>query len=55
VLTWKKSSFSTGTSDCIELAWCGALRDSKNSDGPALRVELSGLLAAVKAGSLPRC
>jgi len=35
---WRKSSRSTNTSNCVELATPGpvAIRDSKNPDGPAL-------------------
>ncbi len=53
---WRKSSRSGGTNgDCVELAGTlDALRDSKNPVGPALDVELTGLLAAVKAGRLDR-
>jgi hypothetical protein len=54
-VTWKKSSFSSTEAECIELAWVGAVRDSKNPDGPTLTANLGGLLAAVKAGHLPRC
>lgn len=54
-MNWKKSSFSGTETDCVELAWCGAVRDSKNPDGPALALDIAGLLAAVKAGRLPRC
>jgi hypothetical protein len=52
---WRKSSYSGGDNgDCIELAWAGALRDSKNPDGPQLRVPLANLLDAVKADTLNR-
>lgn len=36
---WRKSSFSTSESNCVEVAWPAlavAVRDSKNADGPAL-------------------
>ena len=39
-----------GNGQCVELAFMGALRDSKNPDGPVLRVGLGGLLASVKSG-----
>lgn len=47
--TWRKSSRSGSTSNCVELANTGEVRDSKNPAGPVLRVDLVGFLAAVKA------
>ena len=47
---WRKSSRSSGNGACIALAAAGAVRDTKNPTGPVLRVELGGLVAAVKAG-----
>ena len=48
-LAWRKSSFSGGdgggNDNCVEVALVGsaaALRDSKNSDGPALVVPAAG-------------
>jgi hypothetical protein len=53
IMRWRKSSFSGGDNgDCIELAWAGAVRDSKNPNGGRIEIPLGGLLAAVKAGSL---
>ena len=50
---WRKSSRSGGEGGaCVELANVGAVRDSKNPAGPALRAELAGLLAAVKKGQV---
>lgn len=50
---WRKSSYSGGENgQCVELASTGAVRDSKNPGGPALRVDLGALLAAVKAGRI---
>jgi hypothetical protein len=48
---WRKSSYSDNGTDCVEVV--GTLervRDSKNAAGPALRVDLAALLAAIKAG-----
>ncbi len=53
-LSWRKSSWSN-PNDCVELAWpasAGAVRDSKNADGPLLVVEraaLTGLVAWVSS------
>lgn len=38
-LSWRKSSFSSDTANCVEFAPAGELvgvRDSKDPDGPAL-------------------
>lgn len=51
---WKRSSRSEGANNCVELAWFGAIRDSKAPNGPQLRVPLGDLLAAVKANHLTR-
>ncbi|MFC4854922.1 DUF397 domain-containing protein [Actinophytocola glycyrrhizae] len=54
-LRWRKSSRSSGQGgNCVELAHVGAVRDSKNPAGPALRVDLCGLLVSVKAGTFDR-
>lgn len=48
-LSWRKTSFSDQT-ECVELAWPasgGAVRDSKNADGPTLLVPRAGLAALV--------
>lgn len=52
--TWKRASRSEGANNCVELHPDGAVRDSKNPDGPILEVELGGLVSAVKAGRLAR-
>jgi hypothetical protein len=51
---WRKSSRSTGGSECVEVAFTGngAVRDSKNPTGPILAVDLPGLLTAIKGGQL---
>ncbi len=51
---WRKSSRSQDQGACVELANTGAVRDSKNPNGPRLALEVRGLIAAVKADSLTR-
>ena len=52
---WKKSSRSTETSSCVEVAnTLGAVRDSKNPSGPALTVPMAGIVAEIKTGHLAR-
>lgn len=54
-VTWRKSRRSAGDDgNCVELANVGAVRDSKNPSGPMLRVDLSTLTGAAKAGLLDR-
>jgi hypothetical protein len=54
--TWKKSSYSGGNGDCVEVASLGdgvAVRDSKNPDGPRLYFtpsEWEAFRQGVKAG-----
>ena len=53
-LIWRKSTHS-GTADnsnCVELAAHGAVRDSKNPDGPVLNADITALVAAAKAGQI---
>jgi hypothetical protein len=52
-LTWRKSTRSGGEAggNCVELA-PGAVRDSKNPDGPVLTVKIAALLIAVKTGQI---
>jgi hypothetical protein len=53
-LAWRKSTYS-GTAEggeCVELAAQGAVRDSKNPVGPVLSVDVTALVAAVKAGQI---
>lgn len=52
---WRKSSYSGGDNgDCVEVAYAGAVRDSKNPAGPALRVDLGRMVAAARRGQLDR-
>jgi len=54
-LTWRKSTRSGGTDandNCVELAGQGAVRDSKNPTGPILSLDITALVAAVKAGRI---
>ena len=52
VCRWRKSSFSSSGGDCVELSRAGAVRDSKNTDGPTLRADVKVLVVAVKEGRL---
>ncbi|WP_084487296.1 DUF397 domain-containing protein [Nocardia sienata] len=40
---WFKSSYSSGQTECVEVAWlltgAAGVRDSKNTSGPTLRFE----------------
>ncbi|MCS7480135.1 DUF397 domain-containing protein [Umezawaea endophytica] len=51
-IEWRKSSYSNGDGGaCVELAYCGAVRDSKNPEGPVLivsRAALESFVAAAK-------
>jgi uncharacterized protein DUF397 len=41
VITWRKSSYSSGEGECVEIGWpddAVAVRDSKNPGGPILTV-----------------
>lgn len=52
VYRWRMSSRSGGDGHCVELAYEGAVRDSKNPFGPLLHVDLHSLLGAVRTGRL---
>jgi hypothetical protein len=55
---WRKSSYSGGGNDCVEVAFVGrgtAVRDSKDPDGGAFTLPSAGwlgLLDAARAGGL---
>lgn len=54
-MDWRKSSYSGNSGDCVQVRQdLAAIRDSKNLEGAMLAVDLSGLLATVKAGHLDR-
>jgi hypothetical protein len=51
--SWKKSSYSGQQTDCVEVAYAGLVRDSKQSDGPRLSVPcLAAFIDQIKAGRL---
>lgn len=45
---WRKSSRSEQQGACVELGSSGAIRDSKNPNGPVLATPWAALVAAVK-------
>jgi hypothetical protein len=51
---WRKSSFSGANGECVELGSKGAVRDSKNPEGPMIRSDLDALVGAVKADRFNR-
>lgn len=48
VYRWRKSSFSGGTGQCVEVT-PRAVRDSKNPEGPTLRADLPQLVRYAKS------
>lgn len=54
VSAWRKSSFSSGQGQCVEVRWAGGVRDSKNPAGPSLVVDITGLVRAAKAAESAR-
>lgn len=50
---WRKSSFSDTANGCVELfRTLGAVRDSKNPDGPTLAVDARQLVRVVMGDQL---
>jgi len=50
---WHKSSRSTSTESCVEIAHTlDQVRDSKNIAGPTLRGDVHRLIAEIRAGRL---
>ncbi|SDZ27433.1 protein of unknown function [Saccharopolyspora shandongensis] len=53
--TWRKSSYSANAGTCVELASSlDRIRDSKDPQGPTLRVDVAGFVQAVKGGRFDR-
>lgn len=53
--TWIKASRSQSTSTCVELTTdFDEIRDSKDPTGPTLRVDVAGLVRAIKDGRFGR-
>jgi len=51
---WRKSTRSGQQTNCVEVAHTlDRIRDSKHPDGPPLRVDVSALLALVRADGPP--
>ena len=47
--TWRKSSRSTATGNCVEVAnTLRSVRDSKNPGGPTLAVDVTALVRSVR-------
>lgn len=44
ITRWRKSSRSGVQSNCVEIGNTGALRDSKNPDGPSLAVDVPAMI-----------
>jgi hypothetical protein len=59
--TWRKSSYSNGQANCVEVAVqapCVAVRDSKDPTGPVLRfgeVEWRDFLEGVRNSQIASC
>jgi hypothetical protein len=52
---WRKSSFSDTGNGCVEIACTlGAVRDSKNPEGPQLALDVRALVSRIKVGNYRR-
>lgn len=52
-IRWRRSSFSSNGTNCVELAHdLAAVRDSKSPEGHVLRVDAVRLLTAIRLGHL---
>ncbi|MPZ80286.1 MAG: DUF397 domain-containing protein [Actinophytocola sp.] len=48
---WRKSSFSDQGNGCVEVVrTLGAVRDSKNPEGPRLALDVQALVSLIKDG-----
>ncbi|MDQ3577231.1 MAG: DUF397 domain-containing protein, partial [Actinomycetota bacterium] len=55
VEVWRKSSFSGNANECVEVVGSlDRLRDSKHPTGPVLQIDLTVLLAEIRAGQFTR-
>jgi uncharacterized protein DUF397 len=53
--SWQKSSYTGPNGNCVELSLSrGLVRDSKDPDGPWLRVDIAAFVRAVQAGRFKR-
>ncbi|MGH3630400.1 MAG: DUF397 domain-containing protein [Sciscionella sp.] len=52
---WRKSSYSSTSTNCVELAsGLDRVRDSKGPDGAILHADLRALLTALRSGRFDR-
>jgi hypothetical protein len=55
VVSWRKSSQSQNGANCVEVSGAlDRLRDSKNTGGPTLPVDVSGLVTWIRADRFDR-